>query len=317
VLCCATFPVIWAGALVTTYDAGMAVPDWPSTYGYNLFLYPWQTWLFGPYDLFVEHGHRLLASLAGILSIGLLIASFRTASTRAVRVLAIATFFGVCLQGVLGGARVLMDARTLAMIHGCVGPAFFALTAAVALVTSRRWQAMAYEKSFAERSSFVSAVGTVALAYLQLVFGALLRHVPVEAGPHWFRTAVVFHVLTALLIAGHVFASGYKTLRRTREPWLTRPTTLLITLVGIQLILGTSTWVLKYAWPAALSSYDFAAGYVVTANSLAQSLVVTAHVAVGSLILATSVVLAARTGRVMKWESAKIPFDVPVRGLAV
>ena len=73
VLACATFPLVWVGGLVTTTDAGMAVPDWPSTYGYNLFLYPWQTWLAGPWDLFVEHGHRLLASAVGMLTIGLLI----------------------------------------------------------------------------------------------------------------------------------------------------------------------------------------------------------------------------------------------------
>ena len=62
VLVCATFPLIWVGGLVTTYEAGMAVPDWPTTYGYNLFLYPWQTWICGPWDLFIEHGHRLLGA---------------------------------------------------------------------------------------------------------------------------------------------------------------------------------------------------------------------------------------------------------------
>ena len=65
VLACATFPLVWVGGLVTTTDAGMAVPDWPNTYGYNMFLYPWQTWLAGPWDLFVEHGHRLLAATVG------------------------------------------------------------------------------------------------------------------------------------------------------------------------------------------------------------------------------------------------------------
>jgi cytochrome c oxidase assembly protein subunit 15 len=56
---CLVWPLIWVGGLVTTYDAGMSVPDWPGTYGYNLFLYPYETWLFGPFDLFIEHGHRL------------------------------------------------------------------------------------------------------------------------------------------------------------------------------------------------------------------------------------------------------------------
>src|SRR5438132_1897116 len=70
-LACATFPLLWVGGLVTTTKAGMAVPDWPNTYGYNLFLYPWQTWLAGPWDLFVEHGHRMLAASIGLLTIGL------------------------------------------------------------------------------------------------------------------------------------------------------------------------------------------------------------------------------------------------------
>src|SRR3954468_18214086 len=71
-----TFPLIWVGGLVTTYDAGMAVPDWPGTYGYNLLLYPWTTWIAGPFDLFIEHGHRLLGASAGLLTIAFVIAVF-------------------------------------------------------------------------------------------------------------------------------------------------------------------------------------------------------------------------------------------------
>ena len=71
----AVFPLIWVGGLVTTYDAGMAVPDWPNTYGYNMFAYPASTWLFGPFDLLVEHSHRLLGTVAGLLSIGLVVAA--------------------------------------------------------------------------------------------------------------------------------------------------------------------------------------------------------------------------------------------------
>ncbi len=139
-LTCATFPLIWVGGLVTTYDAGMAVPDWPSTYGYNLFLYPWQTWVAGPFDLFIEHGHRLLGAVVGVITIGLVLAAFlanRRPWFRAVSVIAI---LGVIGQGALGGMRVLFDDRQLAMIHGCVGPAFFALTAAIAVFTSSSWR---------------------------------------------------------------------------------------------------------------------------------------------------------------------------------
>ncbi len=66
--------------MVTTYKAGMAVPDWPTTYGYNLFLYPWKTWIFGPWDLFVEHGHRLFASAVGMLTIVLCVLLWKTPS---------------------------------------------------------------------------------------------------------------------------------------------------------------------------------------------------------------------------------------------
>ena len=68
-----TFPLIWVGGLVTTTDAGMAVPDWPNTYGYNMLLYPWESWLLGPWDLFIEHGHRLLGALVGMVTIALML----------------------------------------------------------------------------------------------------------------------------------------------------------------------------------------------------------------------------------------------------
>src|SRR5689334_24375495 len=119
-----TFPLIWVGGLVTTYDAGMAVPDWPGTYGYNLLLYPWTTWVAGPWDLFIEHGHRLLGATAGLLTIGFVIAVFALDRRLSMRFLAIGALALVLAQGVLGGGRVLFDARHIALIHGCVGPLF-------------------------------------------------------------------------------------------------------------------------------------------------------------------------------------------------
>ena len=139
VLACATFPLVWVGGLVTTTDAGMAVPDWPTTYGYNLFLYPWQSWLSGPWDLFIEHGHRLLAASVGMLTIGLLVLLLRTEDRSWMKGLGFAALGLVIFQGVLGGLRVLFDDRTLAMFHGCTGPLFFALTVAIAAFTSPRW----------------------------------------------------------------------------------------------------------------------------------------------------------------------------------
>ena len=84
-LVCATFPLIWVGGMVTTYDAGMAVPDWPNTFGYNMFLYPLSTWISGPWTQFIEHGHRLLGAAVGMLTIAALVSVVRREPRRWVR----------------------------------------------------------------------------------------------------------------------------------------------------------------------------------------------------------------------------------------
>ena len=138
-LVCATFPLIWVGGLVTTEKAGMAVPDWPNTYGYNLFLYPWQTWIGGPWDLFIEHGHRLLASAVGLLTIALVVTVWRCDTRGWLRALSVLALVAVVVQGLLGGLRVIQDEVLLARVHGCFGPAFFALSVALAAFTSSWW----------------------------------------------------------------------------------------------------------------------------------------------------------------------------------
>ena len=201
------FRSVWVGGLVTTTDAGMAVPDWPTTYGYNLFLYPWQTWLSGPWDLFVEHGHRLLAATVGLLAIGLVIVLWRCEPRRWVRGLGWVALALVIAQGVLGGMRVLLDERTLAMLHGCIGPLFFALAVALMVVTSKSWQGSSDSPSFqgGARGGFAPlvrrlAVATCILMYLQIVLGAVLRHVPVEGEPATFALAVRFHLAISVQI---------------------------------------------------------------------------------------------------------------------
>src|SRR3972149_5731601 len=195
VLACATFPLVWVGGLVTTTDAGMAVPDWPTTYGYNPLLYPWQSWLAGPWDLFVEHGHRLLAMLVGTLTIGLAIVLWRTERRRWGGRLGLAALALVIFQGVLGGMRVLLDERTLAMLHGCTGPLFFALTVALVVFTSQSWRRSdgALARPAAPHVRRL-AVATCILVYLQWVLGAVLRHVPVEGEPATFALHVRFHL---------------------------------------------------------------------------------------------------------------------------
>jgi cytochrome c oxidase assembly protein subunit 15 len=298
------FPLIWVGGLVTTYDAGMAVPDWPTTYGYNLFLYPWQTWLFGPWDLFIEHGHRLLAATVGLVTIALVIVLYRFERRTWVRRLGLAALALVLFQGWLGGMRVRMDARLLAQIHGCVGPAFFALGAALAVFTSPRWRTTETSKLLADRRVARLASITTALAYLQLVLGSQVRHVSLRSDMTVFRAAVLLHLFMAAMVALHAFlllarvrSSG------CREAWLSRPAWRLAALVVAQLGLGCGTWVLKYGWPAWLPESSWTAGYVVTRESLLQASVTTAHVAIGSLIFVTSLIVALRA-----WRLSSMPF---------
>src|SRR6478752_723114 len=211
-----TFPLIWVGGLVTTYKAGMAVPDWPGTYGYNLFLYPWQTWLAGPWDLFIEHGHRLLGASAGILAIGLVVAVLVTDRRPGLVAAACGALVLVIFQGALGGARVRLDARLLAMLHGCVGPLFFAYLAGLVVVTSNWWHE-AEQLSSPDGQRLTRAAWTTAvIVYLQLVLGAVVRHVPLGAAPGIFRAALVCHLVLAIALVGHIVMLAVRARRLPR-----------------------------------------------------------------------------------------------------
>ena len=246
-----TFPLIWAGGLVTTYDAGMAVPDWPGTYGYNLFLYPWQTWIAGPWDLFIEHGHRLLGALAGLLTIAVVYAVYRWDERRWLLRLTLIALAAVIGQGCLGGARVLLNARLLAMIHGCVAPAFFALTVALCEFTSRGWQRPPTQADLGVSSGYcrVALFNSVAV-YLQIALGAVLRHIPVGAEPWVFRLTVFLHLIGAGLVATNIGLLIWPLMRgRLRGPALRWPLIGLDLLVVCQLLLGCATWIVNYGWP--------------------------------------------------------------------
>lgn len=290
----------------------MAVPDWPSTYGYNLFLYPWQTWLFGPWDLFVEHGHRLLAATVGLLTILLLVALWRGDSRWWMRWLGVVALAGVVLQGLLGGMRVLMDQRLLARVHGCLGPAFFAYLVGMTLATSPRWRSAlpAVAVPGARRFQWLAAT-TTALVYLQIVVGAHLRHQSLSASPATFQVLVIFHLALALAIVIHGLMLTWRAARLPAElSAVSRPTIVLAMLIVAQLVLGASTWIENYGWPAGAESYAIAAGHTVWAQSQLQALVTTAHVALGSLILAASVTVTLRSAR---WQhrdetTARSPF---------
>lgn len=292
-LACATFPLIWVGGLVTTYDAGMAVPDWPSTFGYNLFLYPWQTWISGPWNLFIEHGHRLLGALVGFITIGFMISVFCLERRLWMRVLAITALVAVIFQGALGGVRVLLDDRQVAMIHGCFGPAFFAFVAALVAFTSRRWTAVDALRAAPLGKIHRLAVLTPVMAYVQLVIGATLRHLPIDVTPSFFQTAVLFHLLFAAAVFVHALLLAREVRRDEGVAEMRLPALGLVVLVTAQVLLGVATWVAKYNWPSWFAEWSLTAGNVIQEKSLLQSITVTAHMAMGSLILALSVFLSA------------------------
>ena len=311
-LVCATFPLIWIGGLVTTYDAGMAVPDWPNTYGYNLFLYPLSTWLSGPWDLFIEHGHRLLAALVGLITMALVAVTWWADSRVGVRRIALACLVLVILQGMLGGFRVLLDATLLARLHGCVGPLFFVAAVVAASVTSRRWHEEPNGLASPVSARFLRLAWiTAGIAYLQLVLGAHLRHVPASWSPSMFRTVVIAHLLGAAVLTAHVAGLGMQVAGRRelrQRTWIRRPTCVLLGLTLGQLLLGAASWRLKYGWPDSFPLPSRLRSFVITAEGMTQSVAVTAHVAVGSLIVAMAMVVAMRGSRLFAPAAARRHF---------
>ena len=297
-LVCATFPLIWVGGLVTTTQAGMAVPDWPSTYGYNLFLYPWQTWLFGPLDVLIEHGHRLRGAIVGLITIGLVAASWWYDQRRWLRWFSLLVLLAVIGQGVLGGMRVRLGDVALARLHGCTGPLFFALVVSVAVFTSRSWIAPRAVRLGGDTRILRWAGLATLLIYLQLVVGANLRHVHVMLEPSVFRLVVLFHLGMVLVVVAYVAGLFVAVWRNRRQAGQLLPaTTALVLLSMLQIALGLGTWFVKYATPEWWNRWIGEQSYTIIANGALQASVVTAHVANGSLLLVVALTISLRGWR--------------------
>jgi cytochrome c oxidase assembly protein subunit 15 len=161
--------------MVTSKNVGLAVPDWPTTFGYNMFLFPVSKWVGG---ILFEHTHRLIASAVGFLTIILAIWLWSGESRRWVRNLGLVALVCVVLQGILGGLRVTMLKDEIGVFHACVAQAFLALLVVIALVTTQFWQSSwevsVSPKKFAPIRSLAIAI-TLAI-YVQLALGATMRH---------------------------------------------------------------------------------------------------------------------------------------------
>lgn len=166
-----TLLLICSGGMVTSKGVGLAVPDWPTTFGYNMFLFPVSQWVGG---IFFEHTHRLIASTIGFLTIVLAIWLWRAEERRWLRWLGVAALGAVVLQGVLGGLRVTMLKDEIGIFHACLAQAFFGLLVFISLTLSEKWR-----RPLAGRigsSAVRIAIAATGLIYLQLALGATMRH---------------------------------------------------------------------------------------------------------------------------------------------
>jgi cytochrome c oxidase assembly protein subunit 15 len=167
----ATLFLICSGGMVTSKGVGLAVPDWPTTFGYNMFLFPVSQWVGG---IFFEHTHRLIASTVGFLTIILAVWLWRTESRRWVRLLGFVSLGAVVLQGVLGGLRVTMLKDEIGIFHACLAQAFFGLLVFIGIATSRSWVALRVPRG-AQLALWLPIVTTLFI-YMQLALGATMRH---------------------------------------------------------------------------------------------------------------------------------------------
>lgn len=168
----ATFLLLGAGGLVTSHEAGMSVPDWPNSYGYNMFSFPPSKWIGG---IFYEHTHRLWASVVGLLTTILAVWLWRKDDRKWMKWLGVTAFLLVVAQGVLGGLRVVLDRNNLGSVHGVVGQTFFVLMCSLALFTSHFWRKISEQKRNVSGSLRTLVLVTTILIFCQLILGATMR----------------------------------------------------------------------------------------------------------------------------------------------
>lgn len=283
VVVASTVLLIAAGGMVTSTDSGLSVPDWPNTYGQFMFSFPLEKMVGG---IFYEHGHRMIASTVGFLTIALAIWIWKVDPRRWMRRLGLAALGAVILQGLLGGITVLLLLPAPVSIgHAGLAQLFFCLTISLALFTSPGWTRA--QTAVDDPTLQKVAAATTVMVYCQIVLGATMRHI--EAGmaipdfpyafghvlpPFWnagiavhfaHRAGAVLVTAAILATAGHVWYHH----RARRE--LARPAILLVLFVLTQVTLG---------------AYVIWSGLQPTIN--------TAHVVNGALVLATSLVLTLR-----------------------
>ena len=282
----AVVPLVVLGGLVTSTRSGLAVPDWPGTYGGNMFLYP-VSLMASNNHVFLEHSHRLFGVLVGLCGISLVTLTFLGQASKSTKILACAALALIIVQGALGGLRVEIPSQAKAILHGIL--AQFIVGILGATVATACWDTTSPQPHPGDRKLRVFATALVHTTLIQVVFGAIFRH---TGGTHALYTHIVISlaVLVLALMAG--FKAG--TLPRPSD----RRTTghAVVALVTIQFVLG---WVALIVAPPSIDRTVPAnnALSTITPTPGWKAALRTAHQANGALLLAASCALLAHTRR--------------------
>jgi heme a synthase len=282
VLACWTFLLIIAGALVTSNDAGLSVPDWPTSFG-SLYKIPK---LVG--GVRFEHTHRMIAQVAGLLTIILAIWTWRAEKRRWMRILGWSALGTVIAQGILGGLTVLFYLPPpISSAHAALAQTFFCIAVAMAVFTGQKWVEEHPRVEFDTRrpSLFTLTLLSIFVLYVQLILGAMFRHHGLSWWPHVVHAVVVSFVLAWTAVRALTVYSNIEAVRR--------PAILMLSLVIAQQCLGFTAFLTRVSW-----------GRDAVQPELPMVISTVTHVAVGALLLASTVILA-----IQVWRHAPVAFE--------
>lgn len=284
----AAFPLLILGGLTTSSGSALSVPDWPGTYGANMFLYP--IGLMTRPRVFIEHSHRLFGSLVGLTTFTLMIMTFLAhESRRWVRRWAIALFVIVCVQGYLGGVRVTEKSTLLALLHGVLAQIFFALLVAYAAIVSPMFKSAEYPRGVvASRRPKMMVTALLHTTIVQLIFGAMYRH---YGSPH----AMYTHIAFSLIVVIFAIFAGMEVrtmLARQVDALWARPQramglvgAAILVCVGLQFALGWAALLVVGIKKGKPALPEGEAAVLLGEKSWAEQLIPTIHQANGALLL--------------------------------
>ena len=279
---CFTFLLIIAGALVTSNDAGLSVPDWPTTFG-SIYKMPHMVG-----GVKFEHGHRMIAEFVGLLTIILAIWTWSAERRQWLRILALAALGTVIAQGILGGITVLFYLPpAVSSAHAALAQTFFCIAVVIALFTGRRYVEEQPRIEFDTRrpSLITLTLLSVFVLYVQLILGAMFRHKGLGWWPHVVHAAVVVMVLSWTAIRS---LAQFSNIEAVKKPAIT-----MLSLMIVQIFLGFAAFTTRVTW-----------GHSSIQPELPMIISTVTHVAVGALLLATTVVLA-----IQVWRHVPVAFE--------